>query len=87
VRGLLARIGDRDDRVSACHPTVENVESRAVSGTYAEPGTQTFHSNGRRDQVTAQCRNCGYDIVFFDGSDGADWRHLVTGDHQCVGEK
>jgi hypothetical protein len=57
--------------------------SLAVSGTYAEPGTQTFASTGRRDQVTAQCRNCGYDIVFFDGPDRPDWRHLVTGDHQC----
>jgi hypothetical protein len=57
-----------------------------VSGTYAEPGTQTFHTSGRRDQVTALCRNCGYDIVFFDGPDRGDWRHLVTGDDQCSAE-
>ncbi len=54
-----------------------------MSGTYAEPGSQTIYTSGRRDQVTAQCRNCGYDIVFFDGPDRGDWRHLVTGDHQC----
>jgi hypothetical protein len=56
-----------------------------VSGTYAEPGTQSFHTTGRRDQVTALCRNCGYDIVFFDG-DRPDWRHVATGDHQCAAE-
>ncbi|HXW39013.1 MAG TPA: hypothetical protein VEJ44_04910 [Acidimicrobiales bacterium] len=55
-----------------------------MSGTYAEPGTQTIHSSGRRDQVTAVCRNCGYDIVFFDGPDRGDWRHVVTGDHRCA---
>ena len=58
-----------------------------MSGTYAEPGTQTIHSSGRRDQVTAQCRYCGYDIVFFDGPTGADWRHMVTDDHQCAGRE
>jgi hypothetical protein len=58
-----------------------------VSGTYAEPGTQTIHSSGRRDQVTAQCRNCGYDIVFLNGPGGADWRHLATDDHQCPGRE
>jgi hypothetical protein len=55
-----------------------------VSGTYAEPGSQTIYTGGRRDQVTAQCRYCGYDIVFFHEPTGADWRHLVTGDHQCA---
>ena len=54
-----------------------------MSGTYAEPGTQSFHSSGRRDQVKAECRYCGYDIVFFEAPTGSDWRHLVTGDHQC----
>jgi hypothetical protein len=56
-----------------------------VSGTYAEPGTQTVHTGGRRDLITAQCRHCGYDIAFFDGPDGADWRHLVNADQQCGG--
>jgi hypothetical protein len=55
-----------------------------VSGTYAEPGTQTFNTSGRRDQVKAQCRNCGYDIVLFDSPTQAGWRHLATGDRQCV---
>jgi hypothetical protein len=56
-----------------------------VSGTYAEPGSQTIYSGGRRDQVTAQCRNCGYDIVFFfGGPEHGDWRHLVTGDNRCA---
>ncbi|MGH9046396.1 MAG: hypothetical protein ACRDVW_03675 [Acidimicrobiales bacterium] len=55
-----------------------------MSGTYAEPGTQTFYTSGRRDQVTAQCRNCGYDIVFFSGPNGPDWRHQVTDDTQCA---
>ena len=58
-----------------------------MSGTYAEPGTQSFHSNTRGDQVSAQCRNCGYDIVFFDAPTGSDWRHLVSGDHQCTGRE
>jgi len=55
-----------------------------VSGTYAEPGSQSIHSAGRRDQVTAICRHCGYDIVFFfGGPEHGNWRHVVTGDHQC----
>ena len=54
-----------------------------MSGTYAEPGTQTFHTGGRRDQVKAQCRNCGYEIVFFGAFDRGDWRHMVTGEEQC----
>lgn len=62
------------------------LQSLAVSGTYAEPGTQTFQTWGRRDQVIAQCRYCGYDIVFFGGPDRPDWRHLVTGDHRCGAE-
>jgi len=33
--------------------------------------------------VKAECRYCGYDIVFFEAPTGSDWRHLVTGDHQC----
>ncbi|MGH9045362.1 MAG: hypothetical protein ACRDVP_11135 [Acidimicrobiales bacterium] len=55
-----------------------------MSGTYAEPGSQTLRSTGRRDQVTAECRHCGYDIVYFDGPGRADWRHLVTGDNCCT---
>jgi hypothetical protein len=55
----------------------------AVSGTYAEPGSQTFLSSGRRDQVMAKCRNCGYDIVFMNGPDHGDWRHVVTDEHRC----
>ena len=54
-----------------------------MSGTYAEPGTQTFHTSGRRDQVNAKCRNCGYDIVFFDSASGANWLHAATSDRQC----
>jgi hypothetical protein len=67
------------------HPA-GSLQSRAVSGTYAEPGTQTFQSSGRRDQVMALCRNCGYEIAFFNASDRGDWKHLVSGEHQCGAE-
>ncbi len=54
-----------------------------MSGTYAEPGTQSFQTGGRRDKVKAVCRNCGYEIVFFGATDRGDWRHLVTGEERC----
>jgi hypothetical protein len=34
----------------------------------------------------ARCRNCGYEIAFFDAPYRGDWKHLVSGEHQCGAE-
>jgi hypothetical protein len=55
-----------------------------MSGTYAEPGTQTLRSGLNREQFISECQYCGGDIVLADnGSGRAHWGHLLTGDAQC----
>jgi hypothetical protein len=55
-----------------------------VSGTYAEPGSQTYQSGRERRQFIAACRYCGSDIVLNSGPKGMEWRHTVTGDARCM---
>jgi hypothetical protein len=56
----------------------------AVSGTYAEPGSQTYRVAAReRRQLIAECRYCGNEVMFYAGSEKSEWRHVSTGDSRC----
>jgi hypothetical protein len=57
------------------------LQSRAMSGTYAEPGSGTFRTE--RQQLLFACRYCGLEIILDDGSEGTGWHHELTGDPQC----
>jgi len=59
------------------------LQSRDVSGSYAEPGTKTLRTDRNRGQIIAECRYCGLEIFLDDDSRGARWCHLSTGDAQC----
>jgi hypothetical protein len=56
----------------------------SVSGTYAEPGSQTYRVAAReRRQLIAECRYCGAEVMFYAGSERSEWRHVNTGDPEC----
>jgi hypothetical protein len=54
-----------------------------MSGTYAEPGSQTFRPERNGGQFIAECRHCRRDIVLHSNASGAEWRHLDTADTRC----
>lgn len=56
-----------------------------VSGTYAEPGSRTYHVEARAQrQAVARCRHCDEDILLHSTPRGPEWRHLSNDDPRCL---
>lgn len=55
-----------------------------MSGTYAEPGSQSFRSDLSRDKSAARCRYCAAEIYLHtSGARAGEWRHVETDEARC----